>query len=81
MFLASCDSLDGLEDGLIENPALCMADPANVAEFNQEEIEAFLLIYQGAVNPVSGELIYPGFAKGSELAWTTMVRAEPLWLF
>ncbi len=75
--LASCDSLDGLEDGLIENPALCMADPANVAEFNQEEIEAFLLIYQGAVNPVSGELIYPGFAKGSELAWTTMVRAEP----
>ena len=75
--LSSCDSLDGLEDGLIENPAMCLADPANVAGFSQEEIEALRLIYQGAVNPVSGELIYPGFAKGSELAWTAMVRKEP----
>lgn len=75
--LASCDNLDGLEDELIENPAMCMADPAGVADFSQAEIEALRLIYQGAVNPVTGELIYPGFAKGSELAWTAMVRSEP----
>lgn len=75
--LASCDGLDGLEDGMIDNPAMCMADPADVAGFNQEKIEALRLIYQGAVNPVSGELIYPGFAKGSELAWTAMVSRKP----
>ncbi len=75
--LASCDGLDGLEDGIIENPAMCMADPANVNGFSQDKIEALQLIYQGAVNPVTGELIYPGFAKGSELAWTAMVRSEP----
>ncbi len=75
--LSSCDGLDGLEDGIIDNPAMCMADPANVAGLGQDEIEAVELIYQGAVNPVSEELIYPGFAKGSELGWTAMVRSEP----
>ncbi|MFL2840759.1 MAG: DUF6351 family protein [Pseudohongiellaceae bacterium] len=75
--MTSCDGLDGLEDGLIENPAMCLADPGSVPDFSQEQIEAIRLIYKGAVNPVSGELIFPGFAKGSELLWTAMVSREP----
>ncbi|MAY02218.1 MAG: tannase/feruloyl esterase family alpha/beta hydrolase [Gammaproteobacteria bacterium] len=75
--MASCDALDGLRDGIIENPATCPAEPADVLVLNQLEIEAIQKIYQGAVNPDTGEVIFPGFAKGSELGWTAMVRAEP----
>jgi len=75
--LESCDGLDGLEDGLIENPAICMADPSSIEGLSVLEVDALRKIYQGAVNPGTGEVIYPGFAKGSELAWTAMVNREP----
>lgn len=75
--LAACDGLDGLEDRIIENPAMCNAELTSIAGLSELEIEAIQKIYQGAVNPASGELIYPGFAKGSELGWTAMVNRQP----
>ena len=75
--MATCDGQDGLQDGIIENPASCLADPATVGGFSELEIEAIKKIYQGAVNPQSGEVIFPGFAKGSELGWAAMVKSEP----
>lgn len=75
--LNACDGLDGLEDGIIEDPAMCMADPASIEGLSALKAEAINKIYQGAVNPENGELIYPGFAKGSELGWTAVVSREP----
>tara|TARA_R110000772_G_scaffold210370_6_gene320917 strand:- start:532 stop:2031 length:1500 start_codon:yes stop_codon:yes gene_type:complete len=75
--MAACDALDGLQDGIIENPSICMADPIAVDGLSGLEVEALRKIYQGAVNPESGEIIYPGFAKGSELGWTAMVNRRP----
>jgi feruloyl esterase len=75
--LSACDALDGLSDGIIENPAVCAIELADIAGFSQQEVEAFQKIYQGAQNPRTGEIIYPGFAKGSESGWTAMVRSEP----
>ena len=75
--LKACDGLDGLEDGIIENPTMCMADPANIDELSVVKVDAINKIYLGAVNPDNGGLIYPGFAKGSELGWTAVVKREP----
>jgi len=75
--LAACDGLDGLEDGIIENPAMCHAEPASIAGLSALEVEAVQKIYQGPVNPDNGDLIYPGFAKGSELGWSAMVNRQP----
>jgi feruloyl esterase len=76
--LEACDGLDGLEDGLIENPAMCHVDPATLSSaLSRSEVEAIQKIYQGAVYPETGEVIYPGFAKGSELGWTAMVGRQP----
>lgn len=75
--MSACDVQDGLQDGIIENPAICMADPAAVEGLSALQVEAIRKIYQGAVNPQSGEIIYPGFAKGSELGWTAMVNRRP----
>jgi feruloyl esterase len=75
--LAACDGLDGLEDGIIDNPVACMAEPSSVEGLSEQQALAVNKIYQGAVNPDSGELIYPGFAKGSELGWTAMVNRQP----
>ena len=75
--MSSCDRLDGLEDGIIDNPASCMADPSNIQTMSAIQVEAINKIYQGAVNPENGELIFPGFAKGSELGWTAVVNKDP----
>lgn len=75
--MAACDSLDGLEDGIIESPASCMADPAEVAGLSAQQVDAIRKIYQGAVNPRTAEVIFPGFAKGSEMNWTAMVNRQP----
>jgi len=75
--LHACDGLDGLVDGIIENPTVCMADPASIEGLDAREVEAIRKIYQGAINPLSGEVIYPGYAKGSELGWTAVVSRQP----
>jgi feruloyl esterase len=75
--LSACDAFDGLIDGIIENPAQCSVEQGIPEDFSQLKIDAVKKIYQGAVNPQTGELIYPGFAKGSELGWTAMVNTEP----
>lgn len=75
--LDACDGLDGLVDGIIENPAMCMANPESIDGLSTLEIDALSMIYQGAINPENGSLIYPGFAKGSELGWPAVVNREP----
>ncbi|MDG2090905.1 MAG: tannase/feruloyl esterase family alpha/beta hydrolase [Gammaproteobacteria bacterium] len=75
--LKTCDGLDGLLDGIIENPSICMAEPSSIEGLSAFEVDAINKVYQGAMNPESGELILPGFAKGSELGWTAVVNRQP----
>ena len=70
-----CDAIDGLEDGLIDDPRKCAFDPARdlpkctadsdgPACFTGAQMEALKKIYGGVTNS-SGKVIFPGAASGS----------------
>jgi feruloyl esterase len=71
--LASCDALDGVKDGVIENPAQCHFDPGVLlcqgaetdACLTAPQIAAVRKIYAGAKTS-KGETILPGFSPGGE---------------
>jgi pimeloyl-ACP methyl ester carboxylesterase len=72
--LAACDSLDGLKDGLIENPQLCHFKPQVVQCKGEDaancltaaQVQAAQKIYGPAVNSETGAEIAPGFSPGAE---------------
>jgi feruloyl esterase len=75
--LEACDALDGVKDGVIENPIRCRFDPG-VLQCKGADHEGCLtpaqvgtvrLIYSAAVNPSTKREI-AGLAPGSELGWT-----------
>jgi len=69
-----CDALDGIKDGLIENPRLCHFDPATIlckgADTNEcltaQQVAAVKKIYEGPKNPRTGAQISPGYSPGAE---------------
>lgn len=78
--LEACDALDGLKDGVIDDPTKCRFDPVALlcrgAESNacltQPQVDALKKIYAGA-RTSKGEPIYPGFLPGGETGlggWT-----------
>jgi feruloyl esterase len=75
--IQACDTVDGLKDGLIDDPRRCHFDP-KVLEcpgpdaptcLTAPQVEAAKKIYGPAANPRTGETIFPGLEPGSELGW------------
>ncbi len=73
--MATCDGIDGLEDGLIDDPRKCGFDPARDVPACKEgddsadcltpaQAAAITKVYQGPMS--NGENIFPGFMPGSE---------------
>jgi feruloyl esterase len=77
--IGACDSIDGVKDGLIENPAVCTFNPATIACKGADgptcltapQVKAVQRLY-GDVKGRSGAKIFPGFSKGSENNWKLM---------
>ena len=75
----ACDALDGVKDGLIENPTRCRFDPAvlqcksagDAGCLSAPQVETARLIYSGVKDQQTGREI-PGLLPGSELGWTDM---------
>lgn len=72
-----CDALDGLKDGLIENPLKCSFDPAkdlkkcapgqnDLSCFTGAQIAALKQVYDGPHNS-AGKRLFPGFVPGGEV--------------
>ena len=72
--LDACDAVDGLEDGLIDDPRACDFDPGVLACAGADgadcltagQIAAARAIYAGPVRPSTGEQLFPGYPPGSE---------------
>ena len=77
--LDACDVLDGVEDGLIENPAACRFEPSTLMCSGNDsptcltppQVQAVERIYAD-VKRSDGTKIFPGFPHGSELGWSQM---------
>ena len=80
--LAACDKLDGLKDGLLQDPRQCRWDPAQIqcgngaaheklkgeACLTAAEVDVVRKIYTGATNS-HGKALYFGMERGSEYYW------------
>ena len=73
--VAACDAIDGLKDGLIDDPRRCSFDPATVACTSSADdatcltapqVAAAKKMYEGTRHPRTGELIFTGWPRGSE---------------
>ena len=74
--VAACDGLDGLKDGIIDDPRRCAYDPAKLlckggagglgsddaACLTAAQVEAVKKVYEGVKNPRTGEQIFTGLA-------------------
>jgi feruloyl esterase len=75
--VAACDAIDGVVDGLIDDPRRCDFDPASLqcpgpdapTCLTAEQMQAVRDIYAGPRNPRTGEQIYPGLQPGGEFGW------------
>ena len=83
--LDACDALDGVKDGVLEDPRRCAFDP-KVLECKGEDgpecltapqVETARKIYRGAVNARTRQIIFPGLQRGSELGWAQLAGRQP----
>jgi len=77
----ACDAIDGLKDGIIDDPRRCHFDPAKLLCKGADastasgaaadcltaaQVEAAKKTYDGVKNPKTGEQIFTGWPRGSE---------------
>ncbi len=81
--LDACDALDGIKDGIINNPLRCKFDPAvtlckgaDAANcLTAPQVEAAKKLYAPIADPQSGKEIFPGFEPGTELRFPNTTGA------
>ncbi len=86
----ACDAIDGLKDGLIDDPRRCKFDPGTLLCKNgddascltQPQVEAVRKVYAGWRDPKTGVRLFAGYTPGSEdlgpgQSWATYHISPP----
>jgi feruloyl esterase len=76
--LRACDALDGVRDGILDDPRRCNFDPAAIeckavddtGCLTAAQIEIGRTFYNPTLNPRTKEEIYPGLERGGEPGWS-----------
>ncbi|MDR0310537.1 MAG: tannase/feruloyl esterase family alpha/beta hydrolase [Acidobacteriota bacterium] len=82
--LAACDEIDGVKDGLLQNPEQCKYDPAvllckggDQADcLTASQVETIKRAY-APITTKTGELVFPGKSYGSEYSWSMLSSSQP----
>ena len=83
--LQQCDLLDGIKDGVLEDPRQCKVDltalqckaGAGPNCLTAPQMETVRKIYAGPKNPRTGKQIFPPPYPGSELTWYRFTEPKP----
>src|SRR5689334_17068815 len=83
--LEACDELDGVKDGVLENPMKCHFDPEKLlckgaddsSCLTVPQVEAARQIYAGPKKS-QGKSLFPGLEPGSETGWATLSGTKPM---
>jgi feruloyl esterase len=83
--LQACATPMGLKEGIVDDPLSCRFDPKVLLCKGDDapdcltapQVELLQKSYQGPVNPRTGESIFPGPAKGSEMEMYPFATGEP----
>ena len=90
--LAACDGLDGVKDGVLENPTKCKFDPQVLACkegdgpncLNPEQVQTARMMYSGIGSIASSGghehamTLFPGVEPGSEMGWNMLASPKPM---
>lgn len=83
-YIAQCDELDGLKDGIVSAPRACKFDPV-VAQckagdapdcLTADQVQTMRAIYDGVRDPKTGKQTFPGFPPGSEMQLTVLISGK-----
>jgi feruloyl esterase len=83
--LNACDSLDGVRDGVLENPLACTWDPQVIACaagngpdcLTTAQVETVRRLYQPTTDPRTGRTLSHEETRGSELGWAVIAGPDP----
>jgi feruloyl esterase len=75
-----------VEDGVLEDPRRCKFDPKNIQCTGADgpecltppQVEAARKLYSSSMNSRTGQALYSGLERGSELGWATWAGPKPL---
>ena len=81
--LAACESVDGIKDGVIDDPRRCTFDPSALLCQGPEtdqcltppQLAALRTIYAGQALP--GGATLPGYSPGAEAGWDGWITSSP----